>query len=113
MKFDEEHIGLLSNKLRSVAHNCSLFGCQLGISDGDIGLIMNGNVNVRNCLKEMLCEWRATKKPTLKDVIEAIRSNAIQNQRLANKLEEKWKNAGYCELAIFPSYTLPTVLVPV
>ena len=113
MNFDEEHIGLLSNRLRSVAHNCSLFGCQLGISDGDVRLIMSMNVNVRNCLKEVLCEWRATQKPMLKDVIEAIRSDVIQNKRLATKLEEKWKNAGYCELAIFPSYTLPTVLVPV
>ena len=69
-------------------------------------------VHVRNCLKEMLCEWRATEKPMLNDVIEAIRSNAIQKRNLATKLEKKWKKAGYCELAVFPSYTIPTVLVP-
>ena len=48
----------------------------------------------------------------LNDVIEALRSDAIKKRNLATKLEEKWQKEGYCELAVFPSYTLLTVLVP-
>ena len=67
----------------------------LGISDDDIKKIERMEVDVRICLKKMVCEWRNEENPILTHVIEAIRNQPIQNKRLANQLEKKWRKAGY------------------
>ena len=67
----------------------------LGISDDDIKKIERTEVDVRNCLRKMVCEWRNKENPMLKDVIEAIRNDPIKDKRLANKLEKKWRKASY------------------
>lgn len=48
-------------------------------------------------LKDTLSEWKKNGKGNLREILDAIRSPTINNKRLANDLEKKWKDDGLCE----------------
>lgn len=102
--FDMTHFGLLCSKLNDITAQYDDFGIQLGIDIGTIEKFEKKVVDVKTYLSNMLHMWYRENKP-LKGIIEAIRC-PINNKRLANKLENEWKEKGYCEL-----YTCVVVLI--
>lgn len=100
--FDEDLIGaysILVSKLAgtSVAAQYKMFGIQLGVPNAKIEQFEQRNVDVRACLNRMLIIWRKQGGGDLREILEAIRSPAINNQRFASDLEKDWKSKGYCE----------------
>lgn len=101
--FDEDLIGaysILVSKLAgtSVAAQYKMFGIQLGVPNAKIEQFEHRNVDVRAHLNRMLIIWRKQEGGgDLREILKAIRSPSINNQRFASDLEKDWKSKGYCE----------------
>ena len=57
-------------------------------------------VNVSQYLSDTLSEWKKNGNGNLTEILDAIRSPTINNKRLANDLEKKWKEKGLCEFQL-------------
>lgn len=82
---------ILVSKLADVAYKYPQLGIQLGVDSDKIKKIEHKVVNVRQYLEDMLLLWRKHGSGDLKDILEAIRSPTINNQRLASRLEKDWE----------------------
>ena len=86
---------ILVSKLADVAYKYHHLGIQLGVDSDKIKKIEHRVVNVRQYLEDMLLLWRKNGSGDLEDILKAIRSPTINNQRLASRLEKDWER--YCE----------------
>ena len=82
---------LLLNKLKPVTAGWHSFGIQLGVDPNKLSELECHVRNVKRYLTDMLAHWLNDHEPTVKDLLDALRSPAMMEKRLAAKLEEKYK----------------------
>ena len=84
---------LLLNKLKPVTAGWHSFGIQLGVDPNKLSELECHVRNVKRYLTDMLAHWLDNYEPapTVKDLLDALRSPAMMEIRLAAKLEEKYK----------------------
>lgn len=76
--------------LRPIAANWHAFGIQLGVPHATLATFTTFNSFVRRYLEIVLERWLdKDPPPTIQDIITALRRE--DNNRLANKLEEKYQ----------------------
>ena len=88
---------VLSDKLSKIAHKYSPLGIQL-LDDPDIiSQIESRVIDVQSYLTQILKKWRNNQDGDLplSELLEAIRSKTINNQKLARELEDKWTQKGF------------------
>ena len=92
----------------NIAADYQALGIQLGIPYDTIKEIQLKLCDSRMCYRDMLAEWYGYtvdgNRAAL--LLEAIRSRAIDNRRLANDLEINWRAANYCEFCFNPASSL-------
>ena len=81
----------LENNLQRVAHKSTAFGLQLGVNHPTIQAIQVQYANPYDQLREIL-SYRLRQLPPLTwlDVIQALRSNGMQENRLASEIESQY-----------------------
>ena len=84
---------LLLNKLKPLTAGWHSFGIQLGVDPNKLSELECHVRNVKRYLTDMLVHWLNDHEPapTVKDLLDALRSPAMMERRLAAKLEEKYK----------------------
>ena len=100
-KDKEESLKILTARLsRKIAHKYRPFGIQLLNDPDTISDIELRVKNVQNYLSETLTRWSNKQEGDLplQEVLDAIRSPAIGNPKLAKELEEDWTKNGFCKL---------------
>ena len=93
----EESLKVLSDKLSKIAHKYSPLGIQL-LDDPDIiSQIESRVIDVESYLTQILKKWRNNQDGDLplSELLEAVRSKTINNQKLARELEDKWTQKGF------------------
>ncbi len=91
--------------LRDLAHLCSVLrsvavrwvdlGLQVGVSMDDLDVIRSNPLvlheGIRGFLREMLRQWlQEAKRPTLEDIVEALRQDVVGEERLASGLRKEF-----------------------
>jgi len=78
----------LENILHTVAHRSTAFGLQLGVNHPTIQAIQVQYANPYDQLREIL-SYRLKQLPLLtrSDIVQALRSNAVQENLLASEIE--------------------------
>lgn len=107
-KDKEESLKILNARLsRKIAHKYRPFGIQLLNDPGIISDIESRVTNVQNYLLDTLTRWSDKQEGDLplQGVLDAIRSPAIGNPKLAKELEEEWTKNGLCKLSFHISIT--------
>ena len=100
-------IGTLQNELQDVCPKWFTFGIQLGIKIGTLQCIeQNWCTDVTRCLVELLIVWLKG-NPSWKDIVKALRSNAMGEQSLADGIE-----GNYCSCDHRLSQSAPTSSPP-
>lgn len=91
--FDTKSIGVLCNILSGIAHKYSTLGLQLLGSLKKVKEIEKRVTDVQGYLNDTILEWMNLNegKPKPSEILKAIRSPVINNPRLAQELETKWK----------------------
>ena len=88
-KLDTADLGELQNELHDISSKWYNLGLQLRIEVGQLDNIKKDNLD--ECLREMLKIWlkKVNPHPTWNALIDALKCRVINEQQLANKLEEK------------------------
>ena len=81
----------LQNELHGVRAKWLTLGVQLDIDSGTLKRIEQDGHDVGHCLLELLIEWRKG-DPSWKNIVNALRSNAMGEQSLADDIEGKYCN---------------------
>ena len=81
----------LLNNLLPKASRWELIGIQLGLNQDILDTIKANSLrNVEECLTEVLKRWyNSTPNPTWREVVDALRTPALDELRLAQELEQK------------------------
>ena len=107
-KDKEESLKILTARLsRKIAHKYRPFGIQLLNDPYIISDIESRVTNVQNYLFETLTRWSNKQEGDLplQEILDAIRSPAINNPRLAKELKEDWTKNGFCKLNFYNPIT--------
>lgn len=83
---------LLDALQHKVAHKWKRLGVFLNIPTGRLDNIEADHHNTQDCLQEMLKVWlnRVHPPPTWASIINALDSDAVEEQRLAKELREQY-----------------------
>ena len=98
--FDEDSTRILCEELNEIAYKYSELGLQLLGTNSAVKKIENKVKDVKRYLGEMIAKWLAnyyTGNQPFEDVLVAIRSKSVSEKALANTLETKWKEKGFCK----------------
>ena len=78
-------------------------GLQLGLPEADLAAIKLENSMLQDCLREALAKWlrgvNQDSKPTWKRLVDALRSQSVSENQLAQFIEEKYCNVGEHQVA--------------
>ncbi len=64
-------------------------GRKLGLTNGDIHAIKDGNKNISECLIEVLVQWMQTGKATIYEMLKALESAVICRSDIANTIRSR------------------------
>ena len=97
-------LGVLVNELSEVTAKWYLFGIQLGVETGRMNAFQSYSRYVTHKLNDMLQLWlQKDPRPTIQDLLEALRSDCVGYRRLANDLETKYEGKHRC-MCQFPAF---------
>ena len=108
-----DDLAQLESTLHGVAHNATAFGLQLGVNDATIRTIRVQYASPNDQLREIL-SYRLRQLPALTwlDIIRALQSNSMQENRLASDIESQLLSASASSqvTSAHPSAALPSTL---
>ena len=89
-----DDLAQLENALHGVAHKATAFGLQLGVIHSNIQTIQIQYANPNDQLREILV-YRLKQLPPLTwpDIIRALQTNSVQENRLASEIESQFLSA--------------------
>jgi len=90
--------------LKGAAARWRFIGLALKFLDPDLDIIERKPTNTvegpLRCFSDMLSQWLKRERPKLKDLVEALRDPLVEQEGLANRLEEEFKIP--CKTQTFP-----------